>query len=110
MEINITKGEECKYFSRRIIDMLYGKVAENVSDYISNNTDLKPSAVGAFALHDVPLLDASVANVWIEFNANILPGGLVDAGIHRCIIYDKIPDEVLDRYNDIKRLIITEDK
>jgi len=68
----------------------------------------KPVILGALALHDVPLRNGGKTNVWIEYNANLLPSGLVDAGIHECIIYDEIPDIILDKYNNIKTLVLTE--
>lgn len=64
--------------------------------------------MGAFALHDFPIKNGGKTNVWIEYNANLLPFGVVDAGIHECIIFDEIPDIVLDKYNKFKTLVYGE--
>ena len=93
--------------------------SRNLTDSINNAVDgliyavkteknLKESILGAIALHDVPMKNGDKKNVWIEYNANILAVGLVDAGVHECIIYDEIPDIVLDKYNNMTKIKFNE--
>jgi len=105
MMINIKKGEEYDYFERSVIVRFYQIIKDEIGKYLTKKDNELPGIVGAFALHDVPMKNGDTGHVWIEYNAEIIPGVLVDAGVHKCIIYDGIPDEILDRYNDVKKLI-----
>ena len=49
-------------------------------------------------MHNITLKGGEVYNVWIEYNAKLLPFGLIDAGVHNVIIYDEIPDILFDKY------------
>ena len=101
----IQKGTEYEIFSESTINSMYATISKELTSFLKQNKNPKPVLLGAFALHNVPLKDGNIKNVWIEYNANILPLGLIDAGIHQCIIYDEIPDVILDKYNDIKKII-----
>ena len=59
--------------------------------------------------HNVPLLDERILNVYVEWNAKIIPPLGFDVGVHKCIIYDEIPDDLLDSYNRLKKIYINED-
>jgi hypothetical protein len=65
---------------------------------------LKPYFIGACILHDVQLKAGGVIKLWAEYNARVLPGGLIDFGMHKCIAFDEMPDTVLDNYNYFKQL------
>jgi hypothetical protein len=101
----IKKGSEYELFSEVVINELYNKIAKEITTMLKETKKPKAEILGALALHDVPILKGGKTNLWIEYNAKILPLGLIDAGIHECIIYDEIPDFVLDKYNKIKTLI-----
>ena len=49
-------------------------------------------------MHNITLKGGEVYNVWIEYNAKLLPFGLIDAGVYNVIIYDEIPYILLDKY------------
>lgn len=96
----IQKGEEYNYFSIDIIHSFYATAASEIKTL--KEVD-KPDIIGGFAVHDVPLKDGTRTNVWIEYNAKLLPIG-VDVGIHECILFDSdVPDDILDRMNELKK-------
>ena len=105
----IKLGMEFELFSEKTNDSLFATIEKEVIIFIKkiqdSGKDVKPMILGAFILNDIPLKKGGKTNIWVEYNCKIFPsrGLLVD--IHRAIIYDKIPDEVLDRYNDIKKMI-----
>jgi len=101
----VKKGTEYELFSSDVIDAIYKKIAEEITKMLKATKKPKPFILGAFALHNVPMKKGGIVNVWIEYNAKILPLGLIDAGIHQCIIYDEIPDIVLDKYNNMKTIV-----
>jgi hypothetical protein len=101
----VKKGTEYELFSEGVINALYATIQKEITAMLKATENPKPAILGAFALHDVPMKKGGKTNVWIEYNAKLLQFGLIDAGVHNCIIYDEIPDIVLDKYNDIKTLI-----
>jgi|AntAceMinimDraft_17_1070374.scaffolds.fasta_scaffold405336_1 hypothetical protein len=105
----IELGMHFELFSDETIDSMFLKIQNDVIDLIKksqdNKQELEPMIFGAFGIGDVPLKKGGKTGVWMEYNCQILPFGVIDAKIGRIIIYDKIPDEVLDRYNDIKKMI-----
>lgn len=98
----IKKGEEYNTFNEDVVEHFYSVITEEISKMLSEVKDPKDIILGAFALHDIPLKKGGIANVWIEYNAKIISEGMVDAGVHECVIYDGIPDFVLDKYIKIK--------
>jgi hypothetical protein len=101
----VKKGTEYELFSENVINSIYSTIEKEITTMLKATKNPKPAILGAFALQDVPMKKGGKTNVWIEYNAKILPLGLVDAGIHECIIYDKIPDIVLEKINKIKDII-----
>lgn len=105
MKINIQKGEEFNYFKQEAIDSFYSVITKNITKYIKDHKNIKNEFLGCFVLKDIEMIGGEKINVFIEYNAFRLPGGIIDAGVHKCIIYDDIPDEVLDRINEVNSLI-----
>jgi hypothetical protein len=100
----VKKGMEYDLFSDQVMYVFYNKISDEISTMLKTTKEPKPAILGAFALHDVPLKTGGKTNVWIEYNAKILPFG-IDAGVHQCIIFDEIPDIILDKYNELKTLL-----
>jgi hypothetical protein len=98
----IEKGDEYDIFTEDVISALYEAITREIKKELKKNKSPSEWLIGSLAFHDIPLMDGDNVNVWIEYNARILSFGIVDAGIHECIIYDGIPDIILDKYNDIK--------
>jgi hypothetical protein len=103
----VKKGDEFDLFTHEVLEALYRRISEEIVKMLSQTENPKPAILGAFAVHNVPMSDGSAKNVWIEYNGFIV-GGMVDAGVHQCIIYDEIPDIILDRYNNMKALLFEE--
>lgn len=106
----VKKGEEYELFSENVINHFYNEIQNQIIELLNKTKKPKPAILGGFCINDVPMKNGQKTNVWIEYNAHILKGGLVDAGVHECILYDEIPDIVLDKYNDIKTIIYNESK
>lgn len=103
----VKKGTEYELFSEDVVNALFATITQEITTMLTETKKPKPAILGAFALQEVPIKTGGKTNVWIEYNAKILPFGLVDAGIHQCIIYDDIPDVVLDKYNDMKTIVFS---
>jgi hypothetical protein len=101
----VKKGTEYEFFSEDVINHIYTKIQNEISKYLSLNENPEDGILGAFALHDVPMKNGIKRNVWIEFNAIKLGFGFFNVDVHNCIIYDEIPDIVLDKYNQIKAVV-----
>lgn len=101
----VKKGTEHKFFSEDVINHIYTKIQNEITKYLSSTQSPEDGILGAFALHDVPMKNGIKKNVWIEFNAIKLGFGFFNGDIHNCIIYDEIPDIVLDRCNEIKAVL-----
>lgn len=105
MTRNVTKGEEFILFPPESLNKIWGAVYNVINDHLLKLTIDDPMILGAFALHNVELIEGSPKNVWVEYHGNILEGGFIDVGVHKLLIYDEIPDELLDRFNQIKKLL-----
>jgi hypothetical protein len=106
----VKKGTEYELFTKVVINGIQQTITNEIAKMLEQTKNPKPVVLGSFALKDVPMKNGSKSNVWIEYNANLLPNGLVDAGVHECIIFDEIPDIVLDKFNDIKTFIYEQSK
>lgn len=101
---NLSPGEEKVLFDPKIEYYFFQYIQEDILKYLKKVKNVKKVIVGAMALHDVPLLDGQKTKIWLEYNGRLLPIG-IDCGITKLIIFDEIPDEVLDRYNLIRAKI-----
>ena len=59
--------------------------------------------VGAFAASEIPLKSGELKNVWVAWLAE-KQGVNVKITIPDMVIYDGLPDAILDRYNLLKKL------
>lgn len=102
----IDKENEDEFFSEHVISELHRAIAVNVQEEVVEKKSYKPYFLGAFALHDVPLLNGDKQNVWVEYDAKLvmIPGeskAVLEPRITACIVYDEIPDILLDKYNNL---------
>ena len=98
MHIQVKAGTEYSYFDTNSIYLFYEAINQEIQKLLLVEKNPENSIIGAFALHNITLKGGEVYNVWIEYNAKLLPFGLIDAGVHNVIIYDEIPDILLDKY------------
>ena len=96
-------GDEYEIFSVVIVEELYDKITKEIMGAIKENKNIKQPMAGAIGFNDVPTKEIGKINVWISYIAEKLPVGFIDVTIHECIIYDEIPDIILDKYNEFKR-------
>jgi len=96
-------GDEYEIFSIVIVEELYAKITKEIMGAMKENESIKQPMAGAIGFNDVPTKDNSKINVWISYIAEKLPVGFIDVAIHECIIYDDIPDIILDKYNEFKK-------
>lgn len=104
MHIIITKGMEFGYFSRETLDRFQRVIGKEIEKVLNQQKKPEPIVFGGFVLKDIDLIDGRKMNVWIEYNGKILSSGLIDTEVHNCIIYDEIPDIVLDRLNVLNQV------
>lgn len=103
----VKKGTENDLFSEGVINAFYETITKDITSLLKATEKPKPAILGALAFEDVPMKNGGKTNVWIDYNAKLLPFGLIDAGIHECIIYDEIPDIILDKYNNMKSIVFS---
>jgi hypothetical protein len=96
-------GDEYDIFSVVIVEEIYDKITKEIMEAMKEKEFIKQPMGGAIGFNDVPTKDRGKINVWISYVAEKLPMGFFDVTIHECIIYDEIPDIILDKYNEFKR-------
>ena len=96
-------GDEYEIFSIVIVEQLYDKITNEIMGAMKENKSIKDPIFGAIGFNDVPTKDRGKMNIWISYIAEKLPVGFFDVTIHECIIYDEIPDIILDKYNEFKK-------
>lgn len=102
----IDKENEEEFFSEYIISELHRTIAVEIQKEVEEKKSYKPYFLGAFAAQDVPLLNGDKQNVWVEYDATLVmvPGeskAVLAPRITACIVYDEIPDILLDKYNNL---------
>ena len=96
-------GDEYEIFSIVIVEELYDKITKEIMGAMKENESIKQPMAGAIGFNDVPTKDRGKINMWISYIAEKLPFEFFDVTIHECIIYDEIPDIILDKYNEFKK-------
>lgn len=99
----LEEGDEYEVFSVVIVEELYSKITNEIIEAMAKSKPIKHPVCGAIGFNDVPTKEIGKINVWISYIAERLPKGIFDVTIHECIIYDEIPDIILDKYNEFKR-------
>jgi len=102
---DLKKGEEDEVFSQSVFSTFIGVVGKEIDKLIENGA-LGPCIAGGFALYNISMIDGNKTNVWVEYVGKVIPPGVIDCSISRIIIYDDMPDIVLDRYNEFKAAIL----
>jgi len=104
----VVKGTEYELLSDSTITMMMEQIRISVIESLESRKASGPIIIGCLAWHDIKLKDGTIKNMYIEYDAKILPVGMVDAGINYMIIYDEIPDLLLDRLSKLKSSLISE--
>ena len=65
----------------------------------------KTAALGAFCLDEIQTNSGEIVNVFIEYNI-FKEGVFLNAGFNKCCFWTGImPDSVLDRFNELKKVL-----
>jgi hypothetical protein len=65
----------------------------------------KTAALGAFCLDEIQTNNGKIVNVFIEYNI-FKQGEFLNAGFNKCCFWTGImPDFVLDRFNELKKVL-----
>lgn len=71
-----------------------------IADVIMTSKENPPQCMaGSFVCKDIPLKDGRVLDVFIEWTAKPVKGSAYNVGMTNCIVFDAMPDIVLDRIN-----------
>jgi len=102
----INKFEIVDSFSKSFLDNLSGKIMDKVSESpeVLSREDV---LVGGTAFHDIAFENTSMSNVWVDYIVKISHKdgeGDMKVTFERIIIYDEIPDQVLDAINQHKNI------
>jgi len=101
----VIKKNSKQVFDRKSINLINLQISTEING-IKNEMINGKSCLGAFLLENLYLLDGSKINAWVEYQFKLLEGELFNGGISQIIIYDGLmPDMVLDRYNEINKII-----
>jgi hypothetical protein len=102
----INKFEIRETFSEDFLDNLSEKIIDKIMED-ENILKKEDALVGGTAFHDVKFENTSMTNVWVDYMVTIKHKnnkGDLNVTFERIIIYDEIPDQVLDAINQHKNI------
>ena len=97
----IEKEETEDFFGKEEEDLFFDTIRMHVLDEMPEEGLTEKGVYGSIVLSDVFLKNGDKTNVYLEFHGVPFLLGL-DVIIKQIIIYDEIPDIVLDRINMLK--------
>jgi hypothetical protein len=106
MHVVIDRKNPLEYFDEDFYDFIHKAIEKQV---FVENPDFKSFKVGSnksggMIYEDLLVNDENLKNIWIEYDANVVKKGIILSQVVDLIIYDEIPDIVLDRINKLKKL------
>ena len=96
--------EATNYFSENVVNLLFNTIEDNLKEHFKNGNIPKENVFGSFIMNDIELKSGDSTNVYIEYVGTLIHPVGVDTQIVKIIIFDKIPNVVLDRYNNNKKI------
>jgi hypothetical protein len=104
MHVVIDRKNPLEYFDEDFYDFIHKAIEKQV---LVENPDMKSlkegsNKVGGMIYEDLLVNDENLKHIWIEYDANVLKKGIILIQVVDLIIYDEIPDLVLDRINKLK--------
>lgn len=102
----INKYEIRETFSEDFLDNLSDKIMDKVLED-ENILKKEDTLVGGTAFHDIKFENTSMTNVWVDYIVIVTQKngeGDLNVIFERIIIYDEIPDQVLDAINQHKNI------
>jgi len=104
MHIVIEKNEYPEVFGEDILDWIYKAVQDQIEIDKSNFKPSSTKIIGGMAYDDVIDAPDGLRNIWVDYDYKILTETIIQANISRLIVYDEIPDIVLDRINELNKM------
>jgi hypothetical protein len=106
MHVVIDRKNPLEYFDEDFYDFIHNSIEKQV---LAENPNLKSIKVGSnksggMIYEGLLVNDENLKNIWIEYDANVLKAGIILVQVVDLIIYDEIPDIVLDRINELKKI------
>lgn len=104
MHVVIDRKNPLEYFDDDFYDFIYKAIEKQV---LVENPDIKSIKVGSnkkggMVYEDLLVNDKGLKHIWIEYECDVLDRHILLANIIDLIIYDEIPNIVLDRINKLK--------
>lgn len=96
--------EATNYLSENVVNLLFNTIEDNLKEHFKNGNIPKENVFGSFIINDIELKSGYSTNVYIEYIGTLIHPVGVDTQIVKIIIFDKIPNVVLDRYNNNKKI------
>jgi hypothetical protein len=103
----IIEKEAVDFFGEDEQDLFFNTIQKYILDELPKKGIIGKGVYGSLAFADVLLKNEDRTNVYIEFHGVPAPGispFCLEVKIHKIIIYDEIPDIVLDRINIVEKL------
>ena len=96
--------EATNYFSENVVDLLFNTIQDNLKEHFKNGNIPKENVFGSFIVNDIELKSGDLTNVYVEYIGTLIQPLGVDTKIVKIIIFDEVPNIVLDRYNNYKKI------
>ena len=101
----VVQGTEYDLFSDSVIAQIMIAIRNSVKDSIESKKSEGPAIIGCLAWNDIPMKDGRRTGLYLEYDAKIVSEGVVNAGVNYMILFDEIPDIVLDHLNKMKKIL-----
>jgi hypothetical protein len=95
------------FFSTDEIDMFFAQIRNQLNENIQHDEDQNKMMFGCFCLKDFNLTDGDIKNVYLEYSGKPKFGDdhvYIDVSIAECIIFEGMPDIILDKWNEQKKI------
>lgn len=104
MHIVIEKKDIQEFFGEKVLDWIDQVVEDQIEIQKDKFSNTSSKRTGGMIYEDVLKSPDGLKNIWIEYEYTFLSDDVVLPHITRIIVYDEIPDIVLDRINELKEI------
>lgn len=100
----IEVGSIFDHFSQNVFEELTKKLVTTITErYLKEKEGKDNAVIGASVFADVKTVQFGKNRVFIIYKAHFHDNGMFDTKIRDLIIFDEIPDIVLDKINSLKK-------
>ena len=107
MHVVIDKSNPLEYFDREFYDWIHRAVEKqilNEEKELVGTLKVGSFKKGGMIYEDLLDNDEGLKHIWIDYESNVLSDHIIHTQINDLIIYDEIPNIILDRINEFKSL------